>query len=672
MFHRLLIANRGEIACRIIKTAKKLGLHTIAVYSDIDQHAMHADLADEKIHIGASSSKACYLNSAEILKAAKLSNAEAVHPGYGFLSENSQFAKACLQAGLIFIGPKAEVIETLGSKANAKSLVAKMAVPVLPGYHGDNQTAEHLSNEAKKLGFPLLIKAASGGGGKGMRLVEKPENFYESLSLCQNEALSSFSDARVILEKYLTHPRHIEVQIFGDHAGNIVTLFERDCSLQRRNQKIVEETPAEISSSLRQKLRSTARLIAKNLNYSNAGTVEFLVDDIDNFYFLEVNTRLQVEHGITEMITGIDLVAWQLQVAQQQQLPLTEEAVQMSGHAMELRICAEDANLDFMPVTGTINQFIFPDFENNARLDTGVKAFDEISIYYDSLLAKLMVHSPSREQSIIMLQNILDNSQITGIVTNLPFLRRLLRHPDFLVNHLNNHSLSAWLPDLKKNKQSSPPEAIWVAAILFRILQKQSQIQLHFKNLASFPSLWQTTSAFRLNSPSIERHLFYYQNSITTVSLEAKNQCYHIGFNENPLIEVEEPCLLGNLLTFKIAAGYFAVTIIEENGCILHMVHQGDSWELHDRPTGEQQAKEQTLGSLIAPMPGIIVQVNVKLGDLVKKGSSLLSLEAMKMQHLITAPFDAVIIDLPYTVGTSVKAGSLLIELRACNSEGKS
>ena len=439
MFHKILIANRGEIACRVAATARRLAIRTVAVYSDADRNAKHVGACDEAVHIGGSAARDSYLRWDRIIEAARATGAQAVHPGYGFLSENQEFARACAQAGLVFIGPPASAIQAMGLKSQAKQLMEQAGVPLVPGYHGSDQDPALLAREAARIGYPVLIKASAGGGGKGMRAVEQPEQFQSALASCQREAASSFGDKAVLIEKYVQRPRHVEIQVFGDTHGNYVWLFERDCSVQRRHQKVLEEAPAPgITETMRHQMGEAAVAAARAVNYVGAGTVEFIVEQRGgdmNFFFMEMNTRLQVEHPVTEAITGLDLVEWQLRVAAGEPLPLTQDRLRINGHAIEARICAETPEKNFLPATGTLRVYRKPaaaSFEPApVRIDDGVREGETISPFYDSMIAKLIVHGATREQALARLDHALARTQIVGLNTNVQFLRQVVRSPSF-------------------------------------------------------------------------------------------------------------------------------------------------------------------------------------------------------------------------------------------------
>ncbi|MFN7097754.1 MAG: acetyl/propionyl/methylcrotonyl-CoA carboxylase subunit alpha, partial [Gammaproteobacteria bacterium] len=440
MFNSILIANRGEIACRVMRTAKRMGLRCIAVYSDADAHAPHVKMADEAYHLGPAPARTSYLDAEKILAIAKLSNADAIHPGYGFLSENAEFAKQCETAGIIFIGPPASAITAMGSKSNAKQLMEKAGVPLIPGYHGKDQSAAAFIKAAEKIGYPVLLKAAAGGGGKGMRVVNQASEMEIALAAAKREGLSSFGDDYILVEKYLAKPRHVEIQVFSDQHHHHLYLYERDCSIQRRHQKIIEEAPApDMTDKLRSAMGAAAVACAKAIGYVGAGTIEFLLDEDGQFYFMEMNTRLQVEHPVTEMITGLDLVEWQLRVAAGEKMPLTQAQIPLHGHAIEVRIYAEDPAHDFLPSIGTIHYLQQPQLQNWLRVDTGVETGSQISQYYDPMIAKLIVWGESRTEAILRLLQALAHYHVCGVQTNLALLANIASHPDYQTAKVFTH-----------------------------------------------------------------------------------------------------------------------------------------------------------------------------------------------------------------------------------------
>lgn len=645
MINRILIANRGEIACRIIDTAKRLGLTTIAVYSTADQTSRHVRLADEAYCIGDPDSRHSYLNQNKIITVAKQARADAIHPGYGFLAENADFATLCEKNSIIFIGPAANIISLMGDKAAAKNHLSDYNVPLIPGYSGDDQSSKLLLQEAKKIGFPVLLKAACGGGGKGMRIVNSETEFIDNLQRAQQEAKASFGDNRIIIEKYLLNPRHIEVQVFSDQHGNHLHLFERDCSIQRRHQKIIEEAPAPgITQALRDKLTNAALTITKAINYTGAGTVEFLTDDAEQCYFMEMNTRLQVEHPVTEMITGIDMVAWQIIVADGNPLPLTQDQIIMHGHAIEVRLYAEDPNNQFLPSIGDLNECRFPNHDQSIRIYTGVTIGSSISQYYDPMIAKLAVATASRESTINKAIQALQQCYLLGVKTNVVFLQQILNHTHFKkaqlsTDFLNQHELAS-IPSPDINQLLS-----WAALGFY--LQSQKTALAGFKN-------------WRLNHlEAIEYNLIFDQQHFKCM-LQPSKDSIEITCNGN---------------TIKLIGQYHDCTLIINDTHQIHTMHAIFHQGLHLWYQGQvfhftqqqfdsiDQDSDTNDNQVSAPMPGTIVTVHVATGDTVCKGDKLLVMEAMKMQHTLIAPRDGVVKTLFCEQGEFVKENTELVEL---------
>ncbi|MCW8997807.1 MAG: acetyl-CoA carboxylase biotin carboxylase subunit, partial [Kangiellaceae bacterium] len=494
--HKLLIANRGEIACRIIRTAQRMGIECVAVYSDADKNAQHVKLADEAWYIGESPAKDSYLKADTILEIAKKSGANGIHPGYGFLSENAEFAQKCSDNNVIFVGPPVGAIEAMGSKSEAKSIMQNAGVPLVQGYHGDDQSESLLQQEADKIGYPLLIKATAGGGGKGMRVVESSSDFIDALNSCKREAISSFGDDQVLIEKYLTKPRHVEIQVFADNQGNAVHLFERDCSVQRRHQKVIEEAPAPgLTSETREAMGQVAIKAAQAIGYSGAGTVEFLYDEDGSFYFMEMNTRLQVEHPVTEMITGLDLVEWQITVANGLDLPLLQDQLSINGHAFEARIYAEDPNNDFLPATGNISYMGLPVTNANVRVDSGIVSGDTVSVYYDPMIAKLIVWDKDRNSALARLRGALSDFHVAGLTTNIEFLHQLASNDAFIKADLDTHFLDKHGEELTTADQSLSNDILAVASLFVMLRQSEA----HTADGEDPYSPWNTTSGWRLN-----------------------------------------------------------------------------------------------------------------------------------------------------------------------------
>jgi acetyl-CoA carboxylase biotin carboxylase subunit len=626
MFRSLLIANRGEIACRVIRTARRMGLRTIAVYSDADANALHVKMADEAVHIGPAPARESYLRADAILAAARQTGAEAIHPGYGFLSENAEFAEACAAAGVIFVGPPASAIRAMGLKDRAKALMAKAGVAVVPGYLGDDQSAKHLASEAGKIGYPVLIKAVAGGGGKGMRRVDDAKDFAAALEGAQREGQSSFGDARVLIEKYITRPRHIEMQVFGDSHGNVVHLFERDCSLQRRHQKVIEEATAPgMPEAMRKAMGEAAVKAAKAVGYVGAGTIEFIADaseglKADRFWFMEMNTRLQVEHPVTEAITGYDLVEWQLRVASGEKLPATQSDIHAKGHAVEARLYAEDPQKGFLPSIGTLERLSIP--EGEVRVDTGVREGDTISPFYDPMIAKVIAYAGTREAAIAKLADALSASQIAGLRTNNAFLIRCLRHPDFIAGNIDTGFIGRHESDLVPALQISK-DVLSAAA---------GQVLREYAGPSDDP--WSTQDSFRL-----------------------------AGFAEQAAEFVVDDK--------RVAVPYtqtHADTVRLSNGDIAVMEH-GETFTV--RPYDPFIAAESAGAAsdrVTTPMPGKIIQLLVKPGEAVKKGQPLAVLEAMKMEHTLSAPADAKVASVEVSQGDQVNDGAIVVRFETAKA----
>ncbi|HBQ92207.1 MAG TPA: methylcrotonoyl-CoA carboxylase [Erythrobacter sp.] len=615
MIAKLLIANRGEIACRIIRTARAMGIATVAVYSDADARALHVRQADEAVHIGPSPAAESYLVGEKIIAAAKQTGAEAIHPGYGFLSENAGFAQAVIDAGLIWVGPKPSSIEAMGLKDAAKTLMMEAGVPVTPGYLGADQSAERLKKEADAIGYPVLIKAVAGGGGKGMRKVDKAEDFEADLQSCRREAKASFSNDEVLLEKWITSPRHIEVQVFGDSHGNVVHLFERDCSLQRRHQKVIEEAPAPgMDEATREEICAAAVRAAKAVDYEGAGTIEFIADAseglrADRIFFMEMNTRLQVEHPVTEEITGVDLVEWQLRVAAGEPIPLQQEDLAITGHAIEARLYAEDPSSGFLPSTGPLDHF---DLGSEGRIETGVAEGDMISPHYDPMVAKLVVWEKTRADAIEALADIAESVEVWPVKTNAAFLANALLEDDFVEAQLDTGFIERKLDRLVGD--DAPDDAIWQAAADFTVLDAIEE---------NAPR----SIGFRLNAdPRVAATLFHKGESRTVDVIGERGAAHATGFVED------------------------ARTVVFADG-------QGFEFALESRGSGAAAAGS---GAILAPMPGKVIAVDVAEGDRVAAGQRLMVLEAMKMEHALTAPFDGTVTKLSAATGGQVQVEAVL------------
>ena len=670
MFKKILIANRGEIACRVAATAKRLGIQTVAVYSDADAQAKHVAACDEAVHIGGNAPKDSYLRWERILDAAQQTGAQAIHPGYGFLSENEDFANACAQAGLAFIGPPASAIRAMGLKAESKQLMEKAGVPLVPGYHGTDQNPELLQSEADRIGYPALIKASAGGGGKGMRLVEKREDFAAALASCQREAINSFGNDAVLIEKYVQRPCHIEIQVFGDTQGNVVYLFERDCSVQRRHQKVLEEAPAPgMTPALRAKMGEAAVAAAKAVGYVGAGTVEFIVEqpggydqpEAMQFYFMEMNTRLQVEHPVTEAITGEDLVEWQLRVAAGQPLPKRQDELQIIGHAIEARICAENPDNGFLPATGTLHVYRKPACSSFAisdvRVDDGVREGDAISPFYDSMIAKLIVHGDTREQALARLDAALAQTQIVGLSSNVQFLRHVVKSEAFAQAKLDTALIEREKAVLFQQTAVPTPLAVAIAVAQ----QLQAEQALETADPFSRRDGWHSHGTVR-------RSFTFVQDSAT---IQAVLTYGHHGTPQLQVGDVAAPLHWqpqgdGLLVEF---AGARSTAQVHVTGEARHIFTPRGAavLQLQD-PLAHAGEGHSEGGRLTAPMPGKLVSFAVKAGDTVTKGQALAVMEAMKMEHTIAAPADGVVQELLYAPGDQVAEGAELIRMEAAEA----
>ena len=662
MFESLLIANRGEIACRIMRTARRLGIRCIAVYSEADVVAPHARKADEAYLIGPASAAESYLDIAAVLEAARKGGAEAVHPGYGFLSENPVFAEACEAAGLAFVGPSAEAMRAMGSKSEAKAIMAEAGVPLVPGYHGAEQAPDRLAASAAEIGFPVLIKASAGGGGKGMRVVEKAADFETALAAAKRESQAAFGDDRMLVEKYLSRPRHIEVQVFGDRQGNVVHLFERDCSLQRRHQKVLEEAPAPgMTEARRRAMGEAAVAAAKAIGYVGAGTVEFIAEG-EAFYFIEMNTRLQVEHPVTEMITGQDLVEWQLRVAAGEPLPCAQEALAISGHAFEVRLYAEDPARDFLPATGRLSHLRFPAEDARLRIDSGVAEGDEIGLHYDPMIAKLITWGEDRADALARLRAALRRTEIAGLTTNLGFLQAVAAHPAMAAGEIDTGSIARHREALQPAETPASDEVLALAT-LSEILRRRDEARARASKSGDPYSPWTLTTGWRLNSGThstltfhdgerrIEVALHYERDGFTLV-LPGGLMTARAGLRPSGELAAE---LGGRRVTARIVRQGRQLTVLFEGAS--HQLRLDDPLDLG---TGESAG-----GRMTAPMPGKVVQVLVEAGAAVTQGAQLMVLEAMKMEHAITAPGDGVVSEVHYGVGDLVEEGAELIAFEA-------
>ncbi|ENR64082.1 acetyl/propionyl/methylcrotonyl-CoA carboxylase subunit alpha [Brucella abortus] len=650
MFQKILIANRGEIACRVIRTARKLGIATVAIYSDADARALHVEMADEAVRVGPAASAQSYLNVDAIIKAAKETGAEAIHPGYGFLSENPAFVDAVEEAGLIFIGPSAKAIRAMGLKDAAKALMEKAGVPVVPGYHGDNQDGAFLKSEADRITYPVLIKARAGGGGKGMRRVDSAADFAAALESARREAEASFSDGAVLVEKYMAKPRHIEVQVFSDNHGNAVHLFERDCSLQRRHQKVIEEAPAPgMTEEMRAAMGEAAVKAALTIGYSGAGTVEFIADVSeglrpDRFFFMEMNTRLQVEHPVTEAITGLDLVEWQLRVASGEALPKRQDELSINGWAFEARLYAEDPARDFLPATGKLALFVPPE---NARVDSGVRTGDTITPFYDPMIAKIITHGATRDEALNRLDAALNKTRIAGLVTNRQFLSALCNLEAFRTGDVDTGLIGRETAALFTDAQPSDIAFALAALGALDLLDAPEK---------SDP--WSGLRGFRLWGEASRSVLIEHHGERRTVSFTARGD-RHFGFafgtmdiraHKNGLVRFAIDGRVSEASVSRI--GHDVTVQIEGHDTIFH----------HVLATGaEEDASSES--RILSPMPGLVRLVSVVEGASVAKGDPLVTMEAMKMELSLTAPRDGKVASVTVAAGDQVNEGALLVEL---------
>lgn len=672
MFKRILIANRGEIACRIIATAKKMNIKTIAIYSDIDKNAKHVNMADSAYYLGDNSPTQSYLNIKKIIDIAKKAQADAIHPGYGFLSENTDFALECTNANIIFIGPDPHAIKVMGSKTAAKSLMEKSQVPLIPGYHGDKQDNETLMLQAQKIGFPVLIKAAFGGGGKGMRVVDNINAMPDAIDTARREALSSFDNGKLLLEKYLPFSRHIEIQIFGDMQGNYVYLADRDCSIQRRYQKIIEEAPApDLSPQLRTKMGQAAIKAAQAINYHGAGTIEFLLDSTlagsQDFYFMEMNTRLQVEHPVTEMITDQDLVKWQILIANGENLPLTQDEIVITGHAIEARIYAENPQLDFLPTSGKIDYLQEPINSATTRLDTGIQKGDEISSYYDPMIAKLICHGGSRSQALSNLHRALNNYKITGITHNIHFLKRLIQLDAFQQASICTHFITQH-KDALFNSINDDLNHHYLVAAYYLLLRQQAQIV----NQTQEQTPWHTLFGFRLNQDICHQiSLIDEQNKKFTVNFIKQQHNQYKVDDKNHQYIISGELINSNTLALAINDQKYHQQLAYHNGMLTLFLPASDLIFNCQIESHHFSSKVQAESSINAPMNGTIISHIANINTPLMKGDLILIMEAMKMEYKITAPADGIIKQYFYQEGDLAHHDKPLVEFQ-CNEESLS
>jgi 3-methylcrotonyl-CoA carboxylase alpha subunit len=664
LFTKILIANRGEIACRVIRTCKRLGIRTVAVYSEADARAQHVTLADEAVAIGPAPARESYLVAERIIAAAKATGAEAIHPGYGFLSENGEFAQAVADAGLVFIGPPPSAIHAMGSKSAAKALMVAANVPVVPGYHGEDQSLATFEKEAARIGYPVLIKASAGGGGKGMRVVAEPSELASQIEGAKREALKAFGDDHVLIEKYLQRPRHIEVQVFGDTHGQIVYLFERDCSVQRRHQKVFEEAPGpRVTPEMRERLGKTACEAARAIGYTNAGTIEFIADQDGQFFFMEMNTRLQVEHPVTEMVTGQDLVEWQLRVAAGERLPLRQDDLKLNGSAIEVRVYAEDPSKDFLPAVGRISHLGWPVANPHLRVETGVRSGDEISIHYDPMIAKLVVWGEDRATALRRLAQALRDTHIAGLVNNTAFLLRVAEHPEFVAGDFDTgfigRNRAALIPETVAS-----PRALAFAAFATLAHRKQALHRAALRT-AEPHSPWANLGPFRLNAASTETMQFKAGETTHTVTVTTPRAGSLVVAAGGETFTGAGTLTGDGALKVTLTTGTELVRVVFD-GPLLTLFDRGETLRLeHIDPLAIGDADHAGEGgNLTAPMPGKVIRVMIGPGTAVKRGTPLLILEAMKMEHTITAPVDGTLEAVHFAEGDLVKEGETLAELK--------
>jgi 3-methylcrotonyl-CoA carboxylase alpha subunit len=679
MFSKILIANRGEIACRVAATCARMAIQTVAVYSTADAQAKHVAACDEAVAIGLEGSdsggnapKDSYLRWQAIIAAAKATGAQAIHPGYGFLSENEEFAQACADAGLVFIGPPPSAIKAMGLKAESKQLMEKAGVPLVPGYHGANQDTALLKKQADAIGYPVLIKASAGGGGKGMRAVDKSEDFDAALQSCKREAINSFGDDAVLIEKYVQRPRHIEIQVFGDALGNYVYLFERDCSVQRRHQKVLEEAPAPgMTQAMREQMGAAAVAAARAVNYVGAGTVEFIVEQKPggemNFFFMEMNTRLQVEHPVTEAITGLDLVEWQLRVASGEKLPLLQDQLRITGHAIEARICAENPDNNFLPATGTLHVYGKPahvaftrpgsDSSGMVRIDDGVRQGDAISPYYDSMIAKLIVHGATREEALAKLDKALAQTHIVGLNTNVQFLRHVVHSPSFMQANLDTALIPREAAVLFHQEKLSAAQAAAGQIAHTLLTERADETADPFARRDGWRAFGTQTRRFSMefHGEPVSAELTYLHDGALHLKVGDTRGVLGFARQANGAVAVDFAGQRMDVHSYERAA---------TKGLEAHIfTAQGASKITLLDPFLQQADNAAATGRLTAPMPGKVVSFAVKSGDAVKAGQALAVMEAMKMEHTIAAPKDGTVAELLYAPGDQVAEGAELLTL---------
>ena len=662
MFSKILIANRGEIACRVIRTCRRLGIRTVAVYSEADADAQHVRQADEAYLIGGPRPADSYLRGDAVIAAAREAGAEAIHPGYGFLSENADFADAVAAAGLVFIGPSGASMRKMGSKAGAKELMAAAGVPVVPGYTGEDQSPNTLAREAARIGFPLMIKAAHGGGGKGMRVVHRLEDFIAQLESCQREAANAFGRDRVLLERYVASPRHIEIQVFADAHGHTLHLNERECSAQRRYQKVLEESPSPfLTPALRAAMGDAAVKAAQAIDYVNAGTVEFIVDPDGQFYFMEINTRLQVEHPVTELVTGLDLVEWQLRVAASEALPLTQDDIRQQGHAIEVRLYAEDPEAGFLPGSGRLERLALPEASPGVRIDAGVVEGDTVTIFYDPMIAKLIVHGADRMEALARLRDALARCDIAGPKSNIAFLERLVRHPAVTGGWIDTGYLDRHLDEFMPAPSLASTQQ--VALVAAELLWQEARARAQAGDGDEPDSPWAIADGWRLGHAGARPLAFAHMGQTWTALAHGHGGRYRIELADE-VHEVEDARLTGDLLGLRIHGQARRFRILRHGTRLtLHDGEQRTAVETVPAYRRTDMAEASGSGKIVAPMPGRVVLVKARPGDEVVAGQELLVMEAMKMELAVKASRDGVVADVRAAAGDFVEADTVLVAL---------
>ncbi|MEP5764047.1 MAG: acetyl/propionyl/methylcrotonyl-CoA carboxylase subunit alpha [Halieaceae bacterium] len=660
MFNKILIANRGEIACRIIRTAHHMGISTVAVYSEADSNSMHVAMADEAVAIGPAPARESYLCIDKVIAAAQRTGAEAIHPGYGFLSENPEFCRACHTAGIVFIGPPVKAIEAMGSKSAAKQIMGDAGVPLLPGYHGAAQEPALLLAEAEKIGFPVLLKAIAGGGGKGMRKVYQAADFEQELQAAQREASSSFGNDEMLVEKFLGRPRHVEIQVFCDQQGNGVYLSERDCSVQRRHQKVIEEAPAfGLSEDQRSAMGIAAVTAAQAIDYVGAGTVEFLLDEDGSFYFMEMNTRLQVEHPVTEMITGEDLVEWQLRVAAGEALPRQQDQIRLNGHSFEARIYAEDPDRDFLPATGTLAFMRTPEENEQVRVDTGVRQGDEVSIHYDPMIAKLIVWDTDRNSALRRLSSALSRYRVAGVTTNIDFLYNIATSAPFRDAEIDTSFIEQHEAILFHQADVDEGQELALASLLL-LLQRRNEARQHAAGHGDPHSPWHANSAWRMNEPHLHQiRLSYREREVEVQAEQVGTEQYRLSFEQHSTLVSGE--FDGEQLSADIDGFRQKLSIAEHDGSYSAYRSDGAFRFAEQQPDLGEAAQAGPGGNPRAPMTGVMGALLCEVGQWVEADTALLVMEAMKMEHTIRAPMAGKVTEFYFQPGDLVDGNAELL-----------